>query len=402
MTTATNIPPTTDFTVIAGRSSAFYALLAGLAAFVAAGLWAAHTMDVEGHHVTGMNNQIVWGIPHVFAVFLIVTASGALNAASLSSVMGQKIYAPYARLSGLLAMALLMGGLAIITLDLGRPERLMVALTHFNMTSVFAWNVFLYTGFLLLAAVYLWTLMEQRMNRLTKAVAAVLLAWRLSLTAGTGLIFGLLVAREAYDTAIMAPLFIAMSLSFGTAAYILLLLATFHWIGRPVDDAIVHGLQRMLALCVIVVLVFVGVFHAVKLYPAGLQGVERFLLVDGGVFPSFFWVGQIAAGSFLPLWLLLWRPNAASRARTAVAAALVLVGGLAQLYVIIIGAQAFPLRIFPGKEVIESSFYDGVIAQYHPSLPEFLLSFGGVAMALLIVVLSMKVLQFLPRMRARD
>ena len=31
-------------------------------------------------------------------------------------------------------------------LDLGRPERLIVAATHYNFTSVFAWNVFLYSG----------------------------------------------------------------------------------------------------------------------------------------------------------------------------------------------------------------------------------------------------------------
>ena len=402
MTTATNIPPTTDFTVIAGRSSAFYALLAGLAAFVAAGLWAAHTMDVEGHHVTGMNNQIVWGIPHVFAVFLIVTASGALNAASLSSVMGQKIYAPYARLSGLLAMALLMGGLAIITLDLGRPERLMVALTHFNMTSVFAWNVFFYTGFLLLTALYLWTLMERRMNPMTKSVGAVLLAWRLILTTATGLIFGVLVAREAYDTAIMAPMFIAMSLSFGTAAFILLLLVTFDVTNRPLDDAVVLGLKRLLAIFVTIVLYFVIVFHGVKLYAAGYQGVERFLLVDGGVITSLFWVAQIAAGSLVPLWLLLWRPTAASRASIAAASALVLIGGIAQVYVIIIGGQAYPLEIFPGKQIIDSSFYDGLAVGYRPSLLEMLLAFGGVAMALLMVVLSMKILRFLPQVRTRD
>ena len=402
MTTATNIPRTTDFTVIAGRSSAFYALLAGLAAFVAAGLWAAHTMDVEGHHVTGMNNQIVWGIPHVFAVFLIVTASGALNAASLSSVMGRKIYAPYARLSGLLAIALLLGGLAIITLDLGRPERLMVALTHFNMTSVFAWNVFFYTGFLLLTAIYLWTLMERRMNPLTKPVGAFLLAWRLTLTTATGLIFGVLVAREAYDTAIMAPLFIAMSLSFGTAAFILLLLVTFDVTNRPLDDAVVLGLKRLLAIFVTIVLYFVIVFHGVKLYATGYQGVERFLLVDGGVITSLFWVAQIAAGSLVPLWLLLWRPTAASRPSIAAASALVLIGGIAQVYVIIIGGQAYPLEIFPGKQIIDSSFYDGLVAGYRPSLLEMLLAFGGLAMALLIVVLSMKILRFLPQVRTRD
>jgi molybdopterin-containing oxidoreductase family membrane subunit len=397
-----NITAYTDFTVIEGRSTGFYALLAALAAIIAAGLWAAHTMDVEGHHVTGMTNQIVWGIPHVFAVFLIVTASGALNAASLSSVMGQKIYAPYARLSALLAIALLLGGLAIITLDLGRPERLMVALTHFNMTSVFAWNVFFYTGFIALGALYLWTLMERRLNPLTKPVGAVLLIWRLTLTTATGLIFGVLVARDAYDAAMMAPMFIAMSLSFGTAAYILLLLAAFDRTGRRLDDAVVRGLRRMLAIFVAVVLYFVAVFHAVKLYAAGLQGFERFLLEEGGAITTLFWAGQIAAGSLLPLALLTWKRTAASRPWIAAAAALVLAGGLAQVYVIIIGGQAYPLQIFPGREVIESAFYDGAVARYHPSLVEFMLAFGGVALSLLLVVLGMRVLQFLPRTRTAD
>jgi Ni/Fe-hydrogenase subunit HybB-like protein len=402
MATASTSADSTRFIVIEGRGAGFYALLAVLAVVMIAGLWAAHTMDVEGHHITGMSNQIVWGIPHVFAVFLIVAASGALNAASLSSALGQKIYAPYARLSALLAMALLLGGLAIITLDLGRPERLMVALTHFNMTSVFAWNVFFYTGFLGLTGLYLWTLMERRMNRLTKPVGVTLLIWRLTLTTATGLIFGVLVAREAYDTAIMAPMFIAMSLSFGSAAYMLLLLAAFDCSGRPLDDAIVVGLRRLLTVFVIIVLYFVAVFHGVKLYAAEYRGIERFLLVDGGILTWLFWAGQIVAGSLVPLGLMLWRVTAASRFWIAVACALVLMGGLAQVYVIIVGGQAYPLEMFPGKEIIESSFFDGVVAHYQPSVPEFLLAFGGIAMALLLVILSMKVLQFLPRIPSAD
>ena len=34
----------------------------------------------------------------------------------------------------------------VLMLDLGRPDRLIVAATHYNFTSVFAWNVFLYSG----------------------------------------------------------------------------------------------------------------------------------------------------------------------------------------------------------------------------------------------------------------
>jgi len=63
----------------------------GSAAFAA--LYTEH----HGHWVTGMTNQVVWGTPHIFAVFLIVAASGALNVASVGSVFGKKLYKPLAR-----------------------------------------------------------------------------------------------------------------------------------------------------------------------------------------------------------------------------------------------------------------------------------------------------------------
>ena len=74
----------THFNTIEGRSLGFYALLGILGAFLLAGGLAALYMEHNGHWVTGMSNQIVWGTPHVFAVFLVVAASGALNVASIA------------------------------------------------------------------------------------------------------------------------------------------------------------------------------------------------------------------------------------------------------------------------------------------------------------------------------
>jgi len=91
------------------NSSRYWLVLGVLAALIAAGLGAAHYMESEGHHVSGMNNQIVWGLPHVFAIFLIIAASGALNIASLSSVFGKSNYKPLGRLSAVLSLALLTG-----------------------------------------------------------------------------------------------------------------------------------------------------------------------------------------------------------------------------------------------------------------------------------------------------
>ncbi|MBI5461720.1 MAG: polysulfide reductase NrfD, partial [Gammaproteobacteria bacterium] len=69
------------FREVVNNGTGYYGLLALLAAVALVGLGAAYYMEHHGHYVTGMNNQIVWGTPHVFAVFLIVAASGALNIA---------------------------------------------------------------------------------------------------------------------------------------------------------------------------------------------------------------------------------------------------------------------------------------------------------------------------------
>ena len=71
-------------------------------------------------------------------------------------------------IGAVLGAAMLAGGLTILMLDLGRPDRFVVAATNYNPTSVFAWNIVLYSGMFSLTAVYLWTMMERRMNRLTR------------------------------------------------------------------------------------------------------------------------------------------------------------------------------------------------------------------------------------------
>jgi Ni/Fe-hydrogenase subunit HybB-like protein len=204
------------------NSSRYWLVLGVLAVLMLAGLAAAHYMESEGHHVSGMNNQIVWGLPHVFAIFLIIAASGALNLASISSVFDKADYKPMARLSAILSLALLVGGLLVLLLDLGRADRLIVAITYYNFKSIFAWNIILYSGFVVVVVAYLWMMLERRMVAYSKPVGVVAMIWRLILTTGTGSIFGFLIARESYDSAILAPMFIIMSFSFGRAIFMLL------------------------------------------------------------------------------------------------------------------------------------------------------------------------------------
>ena len=376
-------------------SSRGYWLISAIAGVITlAGLIGAEHMESAGHWVTGMSNQVVWGVPHVFAIFLIVAASGALNTASIASVFGRDDYKPLARLSALLAIALLSGGLAVLVLDLGRPDRLIVAMTHYNFKSIFAWNIFLYIGFMFIVGIYLWMMFEPRMNRFTARVGTAAFIWRLVLTTGTGSIFGFLVAREAFDSAVMAPLFIVMSLSFGTALTLLIGMLIFWINGATMDPALAQKLRRLLGFFVIGVAYLVAVDHLTKLYVTGHHQLEQFILVDGGIYTLLFWGVQILLGTVVPAILLLL-PRFCQRGYLIAAALLVVVGALAQVYVLIIGGQVFPLELFPGYSVT-STFYDGIIADYTPSLAELALGMGGMGLAVLVTLIGVRILPFVP------
>ena len=355
-----------------------------------------YNMEHHGHYVTGMTNQIVWGLPHVFAIFLIVAASGALNVASIGSVFGGPMYKPLGRFSSVLAIALLAGGLMVLVLDLGRPDRLIVAMTKYNFKSIFAWNIYLYTGFFVIVGMYLWAMIDRKAKAYYRPLGITAFLWRLALTTGTGSIFGFLVAREAYDAAIMAPMFIIMSFSYGLAFFIITLMAAFWWGGRTIGDLRLAKLKNLLGVFVAAVLYFATIYHLTNIYITQHHGVESFILLDGGIYTKMFWIGQVLIGGIIPLFLIYSPAFSKSRFTIAVASLLVLLGGFFQVYVIVIGGQAYPMSIFPGKEVVESSFFDGVVNSYVPTMSEAVLGFGGVVVAMTIVAIVSRMLPMLP------
>jgi len=364
------------------------------------GGYCALTMEHAGHVITGMNNHIVWGLPHVFAVSLIVAASGALNGASLSSVFGVPHYKPVARLSVTLSMSLLLGGLLVLVLDLGRPDRLIVAMTTYNFRSIFAWNIFLYTGFLLIGAGYLWMMMESRFNRHAVVAGRIAFAWRIVLTTGTGCIFGFLVGRNALDSALLAPLFIALSLVMGTAVLILVIVMLDRWHSPVLSNQLLHSLRRLQVWFLLALVYFSVVRHLTNLYATEHHLVERHTLI--GDLSGVFWLGHILVGVLLPLCLLTVKSIKISDvSRLVITAVLALFGAMALLYVVIVGSQSTPQLLFPGKTVVESRFGDAGFSAYQPSVWEWGLGAGGIAVAVLLCLVLLRILPLLPERQIR-
>jgi molybdopterin-containing oxidoreductase family membrane subunit len=381
----------------AGGGLGFFALLAITGGMIFLGFLAFIYMEHAGHHVTGMNNQIVWGLPHVFAIFMIVAASGAANIGSVGTVFGKKIYQPLGRLSVVTAIALLLGGLAVLVLDLGHADRLIVAMTSFNFKSIFTWNIALYSGFLGIMFFYLWTMMDRSKlaKSLYKPAGYAAFVWRVILTMGTGSIFGFLVSRQYYDAAIMAPLFITLSYVLGTAIYSLVLMVAYRWTGRELGDKVLNRLRYTLAIFIAAVLFFELARHLTNLYATEHHGIEGYILLNGGIYTFLFWGGQIFLGSLVPMFLIWCKKLKNNRMALGVAAVLAIIGGASLIYNVLIGGQSYPLILFPNA-VVESSYFDGAINSYTPSLPEIVLGIGGVGITLLVIIIGVKVLRLLP------
>ena len=384
----------TDYIIIEFSKAVFFFGVVVLS-FIALGFYSFLTLEHEGHWLTGMNNQVVWGLPHVFAIFLIIAASGILNIASISSVFNIKIYKPLGRLSALLAICLLTGGLMVLVLDLGRPDRLIVAMTTFNFKSIFAWNIFLYSGFMAVIALYLWMMFEARYNKFIGKVGTFAFIWRVTLTTGTGSIFAFLVAKEAYG-ALAAPLFIALSLLMGTAIFYSILYWMDKGLDVPLGSEIISRFRKLLIYFIFTVFYITILSHLTSLYVTKNHDFEFFLLFSDNIYTLLFWVCQIGIGTILPLFILYNKKLSISPLGILLASLLVIFGGFIMLYIIIISGQAYPLDLFPGYTET-SSFYDGAIAAYTPSVYELMLGLGGVGISAAIYIFAVMILDFTPK-----
>ena len=150
-------------------------------------------------------------------------------------------------------------------------------------------------------AIYLWTMFERRLNGYSKAAGIAALVWRFALTTGTGSIFGFLVARQAYQSALLAPLFIVLSFAWGLAVFLIVQATMYGWNKQHLDPAVRRRMARLLGLFVAASAYLVAVYHLTNLYFERQADFEAFVLRGGGLYPLLFWLGYGVLGSALPM-----------------------------------------------------------------------------------------------------
>ena len=379
------------FATIEGKSTQYYTLVAVLGALALAGLWSYYLMFAKGLYFTGMTNRIPWGLQIILAVFYIGLSAGSLVISSLYAIFGQKEYKPFARISVFLAILFLVAALLSIILDWGRPDRIFEPFSHLNPLSMFTINPFLYITYICIGCVYLWAMFTER-DKMVKVIALVAVLWAIGVHSGTGMIFGF-IPRELYQSPLLPPSFIAAALSSGTAMMILVIFSLFKLTDRFLDERLLVKLGRLLAIFIFIVMYFIFVENAYRLYiPASHHAGLYFLF--GGVQSVVFWGGMILIGSVIPVVLLLNKRTGQSVPWILFSSALVVFGVMCERFLIVIPAQTHPPILFPNMEVTGPALEEGIVT-YYLSFHEILQAVGVFAIIVLVFVLGLRFLSFL-------
>lgn len=347
------------------RPRAGYWVLAGVLAAVA--LWGLYTLVVQqwrlGLGITGMNRPASWGIYIVNFAYFIGLSAGGILVSALAHVGGLRRYAPVSRLAEVLAIVSLLLAMLFVLVDLGRPERFLNLFLYGwtrRWQSPLVWDVTIILAYLLMALGLfyygtradaaraglggLWARRRDlspealaRDRRRLQVLAFVSVPGAVALHSITAWIFGLMVARPGWHTAILAPLFVTSAIVSGLALVTVVAYLSRRGLGAAVGEDTIRALGRLLLWLIPVLgyLMFCELLTVV--YAGGTYHVAVFRDMISGRFAGFFWY-NLLFGLLLPFGLLLL-DRGRSAGVAALAAALVVVGVWVERYLLIMPSQ---------------------------------------------------------------
>lgn len=331
------------FQPLKSNSSRFYIFVVILLAVISWAVYAYFTQLRDGLIVTGLRDNIFWGVYMTNFVFFIgISHAGTLISAILR-VTGAEWRRPITRMAeAITVFALLIGGPMII-IDMGHPERLLNLLLYGRMQSPILWDLISITTYITGSLLYLYLPMipdlAECRDRLTDAPAwkrflyrKLSLGWRgdaeqvQRLERGIGImailiipvaisvhtvvswIFGMTL-RPGWHSTIFGPYFVVGAIFSGIAALLLamVIFRRVYHLEKYLTEKIFRNLGSLLLVMDVIYIYFMLSEYLTMIYGNDVadQGVLQMLFV--GDFAPVFWA--MTLGGFVLPGLMLALPN---------------------------------------------------------------------------------------------
>jgi Ni/Fe-hydrogenase subunit HybB-like protein len=209
----------------------YYAWMGVLTLFCLLGLNAYAKQFVHGLIVTGMSDEVSWGVYIANFTFLVGVAAAAVMMVIPVYIYNNEELHDLVIFGELLAVAAIIMCLLFVTVDLGRPDRfwhLIPGIGQFNFpASMLSWDVLVLNGYLVLnvhiCGYLLYCRYQKKMPAKWFYVPFVFIAifWAISIHTVTAFLYVGLGGRPFWNSAIVGPRFLASAFTAGPALMIL-------------------------------------------------------------------------------------------------------------------------------------------------------------------------------------
>lgn len=208
---------------------------------------------------TGMTDQVSWGAYIANFTYLVGLAAAAAMLVIPVYVYRNMHLHDVVIFGELLAVSVIIMCLLFVTVDLGRPERFMHLLWRFNFPmSMLTWDVIALNGYLLLnlhiCGYLIYCSYCERSPSLVFYLPFVFIAiiWAVSIHTVTAFLYVGLGGRPFWNSAIIAPRFLASAFAAGPAFIILTLQVVRRFTSHRVNDEALYTLRRIVQVAMII------------------------------------------------------------------------------------------------------------------------------------------------------
>lgn len=351
---------------------------------------------VVGMDATGMSDANPWGLYLMSFMFTVGIAVGALAVATVPRLWGSSAFAGLSKLGAWVAVCASILSIGLVTIDLGGPLRVWELFVYSNFASPLMWDIFVLPVFLIVAVLYLVTLVRaeagKASSRSVKIVAGVALVAAIALCVVDAWIFGLLPGRALWNTALLVPWFAVSAVVSGLAVMMVLvfLLKGSDALALPADA--LNRMGRVLAVALLADLLCLLGDVMVGSYGIGLHADAMNVLFSGALAPVF-WIEVAAAVIAIVLLLARKAPCA-----IAAAALLALVSVFCKRVQFMISGFLDMQAPYPG---IETAGFVNTIPlatpMYVPSFVELGVTVAVLSLGVALVVIGLRKLPLFVR-----
>ena len=375
-----------------------------LVAILLVGVFAMVQVLLHGLQLTGLSDQVPWGLWITLDLSSIALGAGAFTFSAAVYLFRIKRMEPLARPAVFIGFLGYTSAMLALAMDIGRPDRFWHPLVFWNVHSVLweiTWCVILYSTVLVMEVLPLlfeskffdrWPWLRNlghQIHRLTPVLALLGMGLSLLHQSSLGATYGVLAGRAIWFKPSIPVMFIISAVAGGVSLTLLATIITskFHH-GELIPEDTKRQVARFIGYTLLIyIYIKLWDWAATSYYshsPGTTSAIER--LQATTPYTTTFWGLEVFLGGLIPAFILLYQPLRRSDRAVITALAFVVLGVVVNRWNVTLSGLVVPPDWSPGV------LGNVVAASYFPTLIEILVALGVLAYGLLGFTLGVRLL----------